>query len=66
MRYIYVCLYIHVQWSNTCWGYLVHQASPIKMVATDDFNDAADKAVKIANIVSSAEDAGLEVQFSMA
>jgi hypothetical protein len=38
--------------------------SPIKMVATDDFNDAANKAVKIASIITAAEEAGLEVQFS--
>eukprot|EP00341_Mesodinium_pulex_P006714 CAMPEP_0116911986 /NCGR_PEP_ID=MMETSP0467-20121206/15815_1 /TAXON_ID=283647 /ORGANISM="Mesodinium pulex, Strain SPMC105" /LENGTH=420 /DNA_ID=CAMNT_0004587875 /DNA_START=73 /DNA_END=1335 /DNA_ORIENTATION=- len=38
--------------------------SPIKMVASDDFDDAANKAVKIANIVSAAEEVNLEVQFS--
>ncbi|CAE7797516.1 unnamed protein product [Symbiodinium microadriaticum] len=37
--------------------------SPIKMVASDDFNDAADKAVKIANIIGAAEELGLHVQF---
>lgn len=37
----------------------------IKMIATDDLEDASSKAVKIAEICTSAEDVGLEVSFSV-
>ncbi len=42
------------------------QDSGIKMIVTDDLEDAANKAVKIANIVTQSEDAGLEVAFTVA
>jgi hypothetical protein len=36
------------------------------MISTDDLEDAATKAVKIAGICTAAEDAGLEVSFTVA
>lgn len=40
------------------------QASGFKMVVTDDLDDAASKAVHIANIVKQAEEVALGVQFT--
>jgi succinyl-CoA synthetase beta subunit len=42
----------------------VLQASGYKMIVTDDLEDAATKAVKVASIVQNAEEVQLNVQFS--
>ena len=42
------------------------KASGLKMIVTDDLEDAATKAVRIANIVSQADEVKLNVQFTMA
>ena len=39
------------------------EASGFKMIVTDDLEDAANKAVKVADIVRQAEEVALEVQF---
>ena len=43
---------------------LYTQASGFKMIVTDDLEDAATKAVHIANIVRQAEEVSLGVQFT--
>lgn len=40
------------------------ESSGIKMIVTDDLDDAAEKAVHVASIVTQAEEAQLEVQFA--
>lgn len=40
------------------------EASGFKMIVTDDLEDAADKAVHVADIVRQAEEVKLEVSFS--
>ena len=40
------------------------EASGFKMIVTDDLEDAANKAVKVADIVRQAEDVAVEVQFT--
>jgi succinyl-CoA synthetase beta subunit len=40
------------------------EASGFKMIVTDDLEDAANKAVKVADIVRQAEEVSLEVQFA--
>ena len=40
------------------------EASGFKMIVTDDLEDAANKAVKVADIVRQAEEVALEVQFT--
>ena len=42
------------------------KASGLKMIVTDDLEDAATKAVRIANIVSQAGEVNLNVQFTTA
>ena len=39
------------------------EASGIKMIVTDDLDDAAKKAVNVADIVKQAEEVALDVQF---
>jgi succinyl-CoA synthetase beta subunit len=39
-------------------------ASGLKLIVCDDLDQAAHKAVKVASIISSAEEAGLEVNFA--
>jgi succinyl-CoA synthetase beta subunit len=46
--------------------YLLNQNSGLKMIVSDDFADAAGKAVTIANIVKQAEESNLHVDFSFA
>ena len=45
-------------------AYIDLQSSGFKMIVTDDLDDAAVKAVNVANIVKQAEDVSLSVQFS--
>lgn len=40
------------------------QESNLKMIVTDDLDDAANKAVSVASIVSQAQDAKLKIQFA--
>lgn len=40
------------------------EASGIRMIVTDDLEDAANKAVHVADIVKQAEEVALNVQFS--
>ena len=46
------------------YNYIPIQASGFKMIVTDDLEDAATKAVHIANIVRQAEEVSLGVQFT--
>lgn len=48
---------------NSLKRYWSIQASGIKMIVTDDLDDAAEKAVNVADIVNKAEAANLTVQF---
>ena len=43
----------------------VLKASGIRMIVTDDLDDAANKAVHVAEIVKQAEDVALNVQFGL-
>ena len=45
--------------ANVC----LYQASGIRMIVTDDLDDAAHKSVQIVNIVKQAEEVALSVQF---
>jgi hypothetical protein len=60
VRFQFSCFFMHVVSS------FLHQDSGIKMIVTDDLEDAANKAVKVANIVTQSEEAGLDVAFTVA
>lgn len=54
---------IRLKGTNVAEAKKLIASSNIKMIVTDDLEDAAVKAVKIANIVTEAEEANLEVSF---
>jgi succinyl-CoA synthetase beta subunit len=54
---------IRLKGTNVAEAKKLISSSGFKMIVTDDLDDAAVKAVKIANIVTEAEEANLEVSF---
>jgi len=56
---------IRLQGTNADLGHQIIEASGLRLIGTDDLDSAAEQAVKIAEIMDVAEEAGLGVKFEI-